>query len=647
METPFCFDSMDHNVFTNVASGAKAHKTAVLEQIASMGIVVSTEKFFANESEHRYTNVWSHKHSGSRLASAREALQNSVDAGADNFAVQAIQIQSDEFGDVSESLGATPFFVRWQDNGSWGDGTKSTYEMCSKYFLKMDGSSKGEKGSKKTDGGFGVGRFVILFCAPLWMMTCANILVVGTYNCYRILCRKCFAPVKGSSCDTCAHKEGDYEPSQRGTDIVVNYTFLTSADETSKFVDAATGFYRFSRESTILISYKRLSDDDFLRVPHHPQGICVEDKYKTFKVYKIPRYNVDKYKGFQVFVIRTSSGLPMFSKYFYNCDPNLKDGEFYFVELDESITFDCFDQARQSLTGEVGSNLSECMSEIRSAVSLHDTTQENRYTVSSDTCPLKYIGLQLENLVSSESNPGLMSESVTPAIPGNFSCSYYFRDGKTMETIADLYKPSTMSKEVTHIALAWTFFVHRARSLNGVNSPFGVGFVFSTTTLAMYSNNIFYINPENIVEEVGEDPENFIGGLLARAIHEVCHMYVTNHDGDFASLQTELTNKMLTTTLPKSSEIREKMSSLLDLAQVLSDTKKRVTRNRKRKVVYYSANDSSDEETDSDEDLYVPDDEREDLEEDDQDREDEKEVCRKRKKRKKVFEDREVLEISD
>jgi hypothetical protein len=647
METPFYFDGMDHKVFTSVASGAKGHKTEVLEQIASMGIVVSTEKFFANESEHRYTNVWSHKNSGSRLACAREALQNSVDAGADNFTVQAIQIQSDEFGDVSDSLGATPFFVRWQDNGSWGDGTKSTYEMCSKYFLKMDGSSKGEKGSKKTDGGFGVGRFVILFCAPLWMMTCANILVVGTYNCYRILCRKCFNPVKGSSCGICAHKEDDYELSQRGTDIVVNYKFLTSADETSKFVDAAAGFYRFTRESTIKISYKRLSDDDFLSVAHHYEGICVEDKYKTFKVYNIPRNNMDKYKGFQVFVIRTSSGLPMFSKYFYNCDPNLKDGEFYFVELDESITFDCFDQARQSLTGEVGSNLVECMSEIRSAVSLHDKAQENRYTVSSDTCPLKYIGLQLEDSDSSGSDPILMSESVKTVVPGNFSCSYYFRDGKTMDTIGDLYKPSTMSKEVTHIALAWTFFVHRARALNGVNTPFGVGFVFSATTLAMYSNNIFYINPENLLEEVGDDPENFIGGLLARAIHEVCHMYVSNHDGDFASLQTELTTKMLTTTLPKSSEIREKMSSLLFLAQVLSDTKKPVTRNRKRKAFYYKDEDSSDEETDSDEDLYVPDNEREDREEEEKGREDEREVRRKRKKRKKEFDRTEVLEISD
>jgi hypothetical protein len=89
----------------------------------------------------------------------------------------------------------------------------------------MNGSSKDQAGQAgQTDGGFGVGRFVILFCAPLWCMTARHLLVLGHYNCFKVMCRRCWEPLAGAQCASCHLHEKDVP---QGTTVYSNYQNLT------------------------------------------------------------------------------------------------------------------------------------------------------------------------------------------------------------------------------------------------------------------------------------------------------------------------------------------------------------------------------------------------------------------------------------
>lgn len=131
-----------------------------------------------------------------------------------------------------DKLEAKPHLVCFEDQGLWCPlGQYFTYKVCTQYFLQMNGSSKDTTG--QADGGFGVGRFVILFCAPFWCMTVRHLLVLGHYNCFKVLCRRCWQPVSGAQCFLCHLHESDVP---RGTTIYVNYKDLMFKEQVDAYL---------------------------------------------------------------------------------------------------------------------------------------------------------------------------------------------------------------------------------------------------------------------------------------------------------------------------------------------------------------------------------------------------------------------------
>ena len=84
-------------------------------------------------------------------------------------------------------------------------GKGMTKDVLKKYFLKINKSSKD---NGKESGGFGIGR-AIIFGQESWMVLTNNMLVVGSYINYVILCYECFKQGvfvnKEESCNQCSH----------------------------------------------------------------------------------------------------------------------------------------------------------------------------------------------------------------------------------------------------------------------------------------------------------------------------------------------------------------------------------------------------------------------------------------------------------
>jgi hypothetical protein len=142
-----------------------------------------------------------------------------------------------------------------------------------------------------SDGGFGVGRFVILFCAPLWLFTTRHLLVLGHYNIYKIICRRCFAPVfQGSGCTTCGLLEAD---TPVGTTFLVNYHHLNL----DHFFDQ------------LAIDYLRYTDVDF---PIHVKHKELQPLQTYKMIEKNEWFTVNKSQGqasTALYFIRTASGM--------------------------------------------------------------------------------------------------------------------------------------------------------------------------------------------------------------------------------------------------------------------------------------------------------------------------------------------------
>jgi len=263
-----------------------AHCKSTVLELGRLGFVAPSATFFQRELS-RYVNILRHA-SCPYLVSAREVIQNSSDAGTTSLDIDTINLR-DEYAEHASlvELKASPTFVTFADNGRWCAADKyDTYSKCIEFFLRMNGSSKdGVNG----DGGFGVGRFVIIFCAPLWFFTARHFLVVGHFNVFLVLCRKCFEPVKGNDCSFCGLHERDTPP---GTKFAVNYADLLVNDY---FTVLELDYLRYCN-----LSY-----------PIYLQGCRIKKPEISKVIHQGPWFTVSKTKVTDiesVYIIRTASG---------------------------------------------------------------------------------------------------------------------------------------------------------------------------------------------------------------------------------------------------------------------------------------------------------------------------------------------------
>ena len=483
----------------------------------------------------RYKQVFEHT-SYPHLVVAREVLQNSVDAGATDF-----NVTSRDFPTVvlPPSLRAQPFFVLWQDNGLWSTGDKqgrsssssssSTYDRCVNYFLCMNGSTKPQHSEAQT-GGFGVGRFVILFNAPLWVMTTRHMLIVGHYHYYQILCRSCQAPLAGDMCSHCRLAETD---TPRGTSMLVNYSWTTSSDALGTYLtNMRQAYFRYCNPKITL----RMHGQSMSHIPN--RKLVARHARHKLKAYHIGASSSAYH------LVRTANGILMYSH--MAADSSVSG--VYVVELPSSVTYMDFDQARQTLHGKVGTQVTQFLTRLQDNLNHHDVEaiHEQHFPgfmqVTQQFTPLRKV-----------------LADVQPVTTVTANCLYH--NGYTADTVPDIWNLSDPTYEATFVLVAWAYtlgeVVRRLQltSEHGVQ-PWSIGYIFDDGVRATLKDRTFYINPMELTRTLdikflaAGTPRKLRkplwGWLIACALHEVSHLRSKLHDVKFAAFVTHITASTLT-----------------------------------------------------------------------------------------------------
>lgn len=568
-----------------LVSGVRQQEEQNFATLSSLNIVVPSNRFFLKE-ELRYTSIFKHFYGCKALAAVREITQNSNDAGTSRLDVKALSINTLDSvtNDNLAYLQASASFVVFSDTGVWcPEDQYRTYDICTQFFLRMNGSSKDKRSD--ADGGFGVGRFVIIFCAPLWVFTARHLLVVGHFNCYKVLCRRCLSAISGPHCFHCHLHERD---TPRGTTFMVNYKEL--ADGTiglSYYLDRAVRqYFRFCNTSfPIFVAGKQvtpMSPTSTIYRDHQGYFVCSKLGYPTSADNK----QEEEEAKHAYYMVTTSAGVLMFSERVYG--ENSAPG-FYRVAMDQNTSFTDFDQSRATLIGPRGTSFRNFLSIREGDHGNNDVDKDHRFWVQGASTQNLFGGSSsssaAQSIIAFPSPSVSISPSSAPSseaeikdehkVQGPVECFYFFRNGATMDNIDSKWRPGNSFDQV-YMLVSWTVALQSALTAAGCKDrPFSCGFVFDDKTLAMKQGPTFYINPVEIDKSVGGlskfTRHKTMGFLIARAAHEVSHLFHTNHNAGFASAMTDIMAQMTTTELSsgslalgnKDSKIRQVSRKLL------------------------------------------------------------------------------------
>lgn len=592
-------------------------------QLASLGFVMPTRTFFENE-ERRYTNIFSMNtlHS-SRLAAPRELLQNSSDAFTDRFAVDTFHwdmataptydINIERIKQYCQELECRLLFVRVADTGRWCDpSVEDTYTKCLKYFLSMNGSSKDVVAAaaassststvRRQDGGFGVGRLVILFCAPFWCFTARHLLVVGHFNQFRILCRRCWSALSGAQCETCHLRE---KATPFGTTFLVHYKHFQAPADLEAYERLLNfGYYRFCRVTFPLAVNQKAVVPYASGVTIHRGTLFVvskielgEDRTQVIQFYGYPHSNEF---NCGLYLVRTANGVPMFTRIIFSdeTEPGM-----FFVDLHASVTFQDFDQSRQTLQNEVGREFSSFIAQRSNTQSSRDIDHDFERYVSGvepllvavqaalDARPAK-ARRKTEADASDERKgpapvdqlPPFPADTTSVVWPGFLRHILKFTGGRTLDNVQRTWLPG-QSWEQIYLLLLWTEVLNLVVDSSFVND-FNVGFLFAVDAEAMmawHNGSLrFYLGPEPLQTEVvacddtvplnaeeklrrtfdAAHRDRLVAAVISNAIHEVTHINQKNHNAEFATalnaqFTTTLAGRVLEQVLQKDHTLRQ------------------------------------------------------------------------------------------
>jgi hypothetical protein len=374
-------------------------------------------------------------------------------------------------------------------------------------------------------------------------------LVIGHFNCFKIVCRRCFADLKGAQCVVCQLHERDVP---RGTTIIANYKNVADGyTSTLRYVNKVQNEYlRFC--NTIFPIFVN-------NVQVQPLTTNKTIAHATHFVCK--QFDTEDDIGRAFYMIRTHAGVLMFSKRVWGT--NSAPG-YYSVELNDQVNFTMFDQARQDLVGKPGDQLRKFLSDRDGNHNNADVDKDRRIRIqgssiheSLDILPQVPI-LAQESVVASSSSSSVIRPEIKSVDPdsvqsGPVECLYFFRGNKTMDNINAMWRPGQTIEQI-YLLLSWTMALDEVfDAFNFVKPLFDVGFVFDSDTVAMKEGDVYYINPELLLQEVTNlgkvNRFKVLGYLLARAVHEVTHVEYHNHDAGFASCMTNGMAKVMTIEL--------------------------------------------------------------------------------------------------
>jgi len=272
------------------------------------------------------------------------------------------------------------------------------------------------------------------------------------------------------------------------------------------------------------------------------------------------------------------TGIPMFSRQL--CNVNSEKG-FFMVDLVPSVNYRNFDQARQSLVGDVGVALDTFFSKQEGVWATHDVHTDHTSQVKGDSALLALTKYEkgelwvdynrnhnkhhkkeqhLEDIsginyciLCGSSNPKTCDcameyekkvQDEKKNLKGPVECIYFFRNGKKMDNIPEMWLPGKSSEQI-YVLCAWTYAIREVLKSQGKLKTYQVGFVFDEQTEAMIQGGTMYINPEILHKKIGDfskkNRHKFVSAIVSSALHEVSHIECSDHDMAFA---VELTNNI-------------------------------------------------------------------------------------------------------
>jgi len=506
----------------------------------------------------------SHCNKPEELASVREFLQNSTDAGTSKFqitAVKSLPLVDSVADDLKLSDNNHPFYIKVEDNGQWHkpDDGKSTWDIVTRFFLRMNGSTKDD--SKDNDGGFGVGRFAAVFCAPMWFFTAANVVVSGSYSFFSVNCRRCLQQLEGSVCTKCNLQEKDCP---QGTTFLVRYDHFTSEVVLDRFLE---------RVEQHLLVYTRLNYPVTLinRQGESKQLQTVSSKkviYRKKDAFVVHKLDKEQDTSWPTYVVITHRGVPMFSQNVYGSD---SEKGIYLVQLHKGATYEDFNQSRSDLTGNLKHLFSAFVQERNAESNSHDVDQNKIFQIQGFLDPVQSTATQAEEVkgpliaaplgtVQSQNQVDArmdVDEVSKDTIQGNMNCKVFLMDGwtfdkpdldKNQKQVPLKFRPKSFRGKEFYIFLVWTAAIRRARQLLDSTVPFSIGVIYSDDTMAMRTeDNTYYINIMALSKQTDYTKRSnrfmVISQLLGKAIHEVTHCFVSGHNEAFASMMTEAVSK--------------------------------------------------------------------------------------------------------
>lgn len=493
----------------------KDHHVSTMAALRQMGAVIPGNVFWEREDQ-RYLDIFP-QHS-TLLAPIREMLQNSSDAKTTELVINCHDIQGRRF-------------VSFADTGRWCPAEEErTYEVCAEFFLFMNGSAK--PGSDQ-DGGFGVGRFIILFSAPLWFFTTRHLLVMGEYGTFQVCCRRCFATVTGPSCHACHLRESETPP---GTVFYVAYKAIQSMQPSRYFHLLVDHFLQYAQVPfPITVGGKPVALAESQKVIH-------QNRWFTVHALKEPSWCSH-------YIVRTASGVPMYSHALFGSER----GHFV-IDLVPEVNYRHFDQNRRALISEPGTELSLFFESRQGVVSASaDLRQDVLHHVKGFDvvrfCAEKHHIAVEASEAERKTDSGVVifggSGSTLAAVKsddkhGAVECRYLFRNGRLWETLPTRWLPDATTDVHLQLMLMW---VHCLQLVIG-GEPFEIGFVFDADCQAMKKGTCYYINPELAVTNAGEVltgqklPMRMVMYLWSLAVHEASHRQSARHDESFASAMT-------------------------------------------------------------------------------------------------------------
>jgi len=482
-------------------------------------------------------------------------------------------------------------FVCVSDSGWWcGADEELTYAKCLKYFLSMNGSSKDQVSSAsgvRQDGGFGVGRLVILFCAPFWAFTTRHLLVLGHFNQFRVLCRRCFAAVAGTACSACGLRE---RGTPAGTTFLVHYKHFRSSVDLYLYERLLTfGYYKFCQvKFPIQINHVPVVPFPKKHTIHRGRLFVVSSldfgEHETDVLAYYGCLYLHKFDA-GLYLVRTAKGVPMFTKIIHSAET---EANMFVVDLHESVTFNDFDQSRQSLQNDVGTEFSAFIAERSNAQGSCDIDHDFEQHVSG-VDPL-LVSVQAASLArrvqSRRASVGVVTEQakqrrlphvqpnprqvadVQDIWPGFLNCIMKFTGGCKFEDVPIVWRPG-QSWEQIYLLILWTETLNLVVPSHLVDQ-FHVGLMFSTDTEALLQRRqdniyVFYLDPIHLQTAVMDleastvdDPDeklrqtfdvrrrdHLVAAVISNATHEVTHLTHHGHNASFATAMNTVFSQTL------------------------------------------------------------------------------------------------------